>query len=140
MSNFRFYYPIQIRYADLDAQWHVNNARFLTILEQARLHYLLELGLWEGKSFLDLGVIIADIHIAYLSPIALLDEIRVGTRVARIGNKSMTFENEIQDGKDGSIKAKAEVVVVAYDFRSQQTQAVPAAWRKKISDYEGLRE
>ncbi|NMB61663.1 MAG: acyl-CoA thioesterase [Chloroflexi bacterium] len=138
MSNFRFYYPAQIRYADLDAQWHVNNARFLTILEQARLHYLLELGLWEGKSFLDLGVIIADIHIAYLAPIELLDEIKVGTRISRIGNKSMTFENEIQDCKDGSIKAKAEVVVVAYDFRSQQTKAVPLAWRKKISEYEGL--
>ena len=138
MSEFRFYYPVQIRYADLDAQWHVNNARFLTILEQARLHYLLELGLWEGKSFLDLGVIIADIHIAYLAPIELLDEIRVGTRIARIGNKSMTFENEIQDNKDGSVKARAEVVVVAYDFRSQKTKPVPQEWRKKISEYEGL--
>jgi acyl-CoA thioester hydrolase len=64
MSEFRFFYPVQIRYADLDAQWHVNNARFLTILEQARLSYIRQLGLWDGKSFLDLGLIVADVHIA----------------------------------------------------------------------------
>ncbi len=64
MSDFRFYYPVQVRYSDLDAQWHVNNARFLSIVESARLDYLRHLGLWDGSSFLDLGVIVADIHIA----------------------------------------------------------------------------
>lgn len=138
MADFRYFYPVQVRYSDLDAQWHVNNARFLTILEQARLHYLLDLGLWDGKSFLDLGVIIADIHIAYLAPIELLDEIKVGVRIARIGTKSMTFETAIQDMKTGESKATSEVVVVAYDFHTQQTIPVPESWRRKIQEFEGI--
>ena len=138
MSKFRFFYPVQIRYADLDAQWHVNNAHFLTILEQARLSYIRQLGLWDGKSFLDLGVIIADIHIAYKAPIALEDEIQVAIRVSHIGNKSMTMENEILDSKDGSLKAQAEVVLVTYDFRSKTTIPVPESWRKKIMEFEDL--
>ncbi|MHB8808180.1 MAG: acyl-CoA thioesterase [Anaerolineaceae bacterium] len=138
MSKFRFFYPVQIRYADLDAQWHVNNAHFLTILEQARLSYIRQLGLWDGKSFLDLGVIIADIHIAYKAPIALEDEIQVALRISHIGNKSMTMENEILNTKDRSLKAQAEVVLVTYDFHSKMTIPVPESWRKKIMEFEGL--
>ena len=138
MSEFRFFYPVQIRYADLDAQWHVNNARFLTILEQARLSYILQLGLWDGKCFLDLGVIVADIHIAYKAPIELEEKIEVALRVSHIGNKSITMENEIRGKQDGSLKAQAEVVLVAYDFRNKQTISVPENWRKKITEFEGL--
>jgi len=138
MSEFRFIYPVQIRYADLDAQWHVNNARFLSIMEQARLSYILQLGLWDGKSFLDLGVIVADIHIAYKAPIELEEKIEVALRVSRLGNKSITMENEIRNAQDHSIKAQAEVVLVAYDFRSKKTIPVPESWRKKITEFEGL--
>ncbi len=138
MSEFRFFYPVQIRYADLDAQWHVNNAKFLTILEQARLSYLLQLGLWNGKSFLDLGVIVADIHIAYKAPIELEEKIQVALRVSHIGNKSITMETEIRGMQDDSLKAQSEVVLVAYDFRSKQTISVPENWRKKITEFEGL--
>ena len=60
MSTFHFIYPIQIRYGDLDPQWHVNNARFVTYLEQSRFAYLVELGLFDGKGFFDLGLIVAD--------------------------------------------------------------------------------
>jgi acyl-CoA thioester hydrolase len=116
----------------------VNNAHFLTILEQARLSYIRQLGLWDGKSFLDLGVIVADIHIAYTAPIELEDEIRVAVRISHIGTKSMIFENEIQDMKDRSVKARAEIVIVAYDFRTKSTIPVPEAWRKKIMEFEGL--
>lgn len=138
MSEFRFFYPVQIRYADLDAQWHVNNARFLTILEQARLSYIRQLDLWDGKSFLDLGLIVADVHIAYKAPIELEEEVQVALRVDRIGNKSMTMINEIRNAKDGSLKAQAEVVMVTYDFHSKATIPVPESWRKTITEFEGL--
>jgi len=137
MSKFRFYYPVQVRYSDLDAQWHVNNARFLTLLEEARLHYLLDLGLWDGNSFLDLGVIVADIHITYIAPIKLDEEIKIGMRVARIGNKSITIENEILGSLD-DLKARAEVIWVTYDFKEQRSIPVPEKWRKAIQEYEGL--
>ena len=137
MSKFRFYYPVQVRYSDLDAQWHVNNARFLTLLEEARLHYLLDLGLWDGNSFLDLGVIVADIHITYNAPIKLDEEIKIGMRVARIGNKSITIENEILGSLD-DLKARAEVIWVTYDFKEQRSIPVPEKWRKAIQEYEGL--
>ena len=89
MSEFKFYFPIQVRYGDLDPQWHVNNAKFLTYFEQARFGYLVELNLWDGKSFMDLGLIVADVHISYKAPIVLGQKVRVGVRVSKIGNKSL---------------------------------------------------
>jgi len=95
MSTFNFHYPLQVRYGDLDAQWHVNNASFLVFLEQARFSYLVALHLFNGVDFFDVGLIVADAHIAYVAPIDLLQKIRVDVRVSRIGNKSLTFEYQI---------------------------------------------
>ncbi|MDT8899205.1 MAG: acyl-CoA thioesterase [Thermanaerothrix sp.] len=136
--DFRFYYPIQVRYGDLDPQWHVNNARFLTYLEQARLAYLIHLGLFDGHSFLDLGLIVADIHIAYRAPIALMEELRVGVKTVHLGNKSLKMVYVIENPATGQIKAQAEVVMVAYDYHSQTSIPLSRHWRETIAAFEGI--
>ena len=138
MSDFKFYVPVKVRYSDLDPQWHVNNTRYMSYTEEARLAYLMELGLFDGKSFLDLQMIIADIHIAYVAPIMLGQNVRVGTRTACIGNKSITFDYVIEDADSGELFARAEVVGVTYDYRSQSTIPVPDEWRRIIANYEGV--
>ena len=97
MKTFNYSIPIDIRYGDLDPQWHVNNSRFLTFLEHARLSYLIHLGLFDGENFFDFNLIVADIHIAYLAPIQLTQKVAVYMRCERIGNKSLTFVYEIRD-------------------------------------------
>jgi len=140
MSTFHFIYPIQIRYGDLDPQWHVNNARFVTYLEQARFAYLVELGLFDGKGFFDLGLIVADVHLVYLMQIELRQNIQVALRVSRIGNKSMVFEHQIQDQDTGDILATGEIVMVAYDYHAHKTIPVPDHWREKIKQFEQWEE
>lgn len=137
-ATFKFYIPVEVRYSDLDPQWHVNNTRYLVYMEQARLEYLKQLELFDGQSFLDLKLIIADVHVAYLAPILLGQHVRVGTRAARIGNKSITFEYRLEDADSGQLLATGEVVGVTYDYHSHQTLPVPADWRRKISAFEGV--
>ncbi len=136
MTGYRFNIPIKVRYSDIDAQWHVNHTRFLIFIEQARLEYLQHLGLFDGKSFLDLRVIIADVHVSYIEPIVLGQKVRVGTRTAKIGNKSITFEYILEDADSRKIFAKGEVICVAYNFRNQKTVPVPPEWRNKIAEFE----
>jgi acyl-CoA thioester hydrolase len=138
MADFKFYIPIKVRYGDLDAQWHVNHTRFLTYMEQARMEYVMNLGLFDFKSFLDLRAIIADVHITYFAPILLGQNIRVGTRTAKIGTKSLTYEYVIEDTDNGNLLAKAEIISVAYNFREQKSIPVPEEWRKRISEFEGI--
>ncbi len=136
--DFRLYCPIQVRYGDLDPQGHVNNARYLTYTEQARVNYLVELGLWDGSSYLDLGIIVADVHMSFLAPILISQAIQVGARVTRIGNKSIHFEYQIEDEDTGQVMARGESVMVTFDYRAGTSIPVPPAWREKISAFEGL--
>lgn len=138
MDSFRFYHPIEVRYGDLDPQGHVNNARYLTFLEQARIAYVKKLGLWSGGSFLDLGVILADVHIAFLKPIIFGEDVQVGVRFTRLGNKSMHVDQSIKNPKKSREFAKATIVLVTYDYHKQQTVPIPEHWRRMISEFESI--
>jgi acyl-CoA thioester hydrolase len=138
MNPFNLYIPILVRYGDLDPQWHVNNSRFVTFIEQARFEYLLKAGLWDGKDFFDIGLIVADQHISYVGQIFMTQKIRVGVKVSRIGNKSLTFEYAIEDQDTGQVLAKAETIMVAYDYYNHTSKPVSAEWRQKINSFEGI--
>jgi acyl-CoA thioester hydrolase len=137
MSKFNFFLPVQVRYGDVDTQWHVNNTKFINYIEQGRFAYIMNLDLFDGKSFLDLGLIVADVHMAYLAPIELGQNIQVAVRVAHIGNKSLRFEYEIQDMDTGKSIATAETIMVSFDYHTHSSKPVPEDWRKKISAFEG---
>lgn len=138
MSEFRFYIPIQLRYGDLDPQWHINNARFLSYMEHARFSYLLHLGLFEGNNFLEFPLIVADIHIAFLAPIEYNEPVQVGTRVSRLGNKSLTMESVIENTTTGEVKARAEYIMVTFDYYQKKSVSVWPEWRQKIATFEGI--
>lgn len=140
MADYHFHHPIEVRYGDLDPQGHVNNAKHLTYFEQARVAYMIELGLFTtDQSFMEIGVILADIHITYLAPIHFGERIKVGVRAAKLGNKSMTWEQNIVDVRTGKELARGEVVMVTYDYKEQKTIHIPHEWREKIKKFEGLK-
>ena len=138
MSDFHFHHPVEVRYGDLDPQGHVNNAKHLTYFEQARIAYMIELGLFtKDQSFMEIGVIIADIHITYLEPVYFGQKIQVGVHVARLGHKSMTWEQNLVESDSGKVLSKGELVLVTYDYGSGQTIPIPQNWREKIMAFEG---
>jgi acyl-CoA thioester hydrolase len=140
MSDYRFYYPVEVRYGDLDPQGHVNNAKHLTYFEQARIHYMIELGLFtRDQSFMQIGVIVADVHITYREPIYFGQNIKVGVHAAKLGSKSMTWEQNIVDAGTGRELARGEVIIVTYDYKDEKTIPVPQEWRQRITAFEGLK-
>ena len=140
MSDYRFYHPVEVRYGDLDPQGHVNNAKHLTYFEQARIHYMIELGLFtRDQSFMQIGVIVADVHITYLQPIHFGQNIKVGVHAARLGSKSMTWEQNVIDGDTERELARGEVIIVTYDYKDEKTIPVPQEWRERITAFEGLK-
>jgi acyl-CoA thioester hydrolase len=138
MPNFRYFYPITVRYGDLDPQGHVNNAGFITYLEQARVSYIRHLGLWDGQSFLEIGFILARVEMDYKAPILMTDAVEVGVRVSRLGNKSLDMEYLIREPATGQIFAEGKTVQVAYDYQSGKTISLQDIWREVILDYEDL--
>jgi acyl-CoA thioester hydrolase len=137
MRRFKFTYPISVRYSDLDPQWHVNNGRFLTYCETARLHYIRNLGLFDGRNFNDLPFIVADVHVSFKQPIEPDDEVVVSMGVTKIGNKSVQMEYDITTPDGSRCYATAETVMVAYDYHEKKSIPVSAELRKRIGDFEG---
>lgn len=138
MSKFHFYTPIEIRYGDLDPQGHVNNAKYFTYVEQARIQYLRHLNLWKGGSFLEIGVILAEVKLTFHASIQYGQHIQVGVKVTHLGNKSMNVEHLIEEAKTGQQMASGSSVLVAYDYRTDSSILIPPEWRQIITEFEGL--
>lgn len=138
MPEFNFYHPIEVRYGDLDPQGHVNNARFMTYMEQARIEYVRQSGLWESNSFQDIGIILADAQVTFHAPILYAQSVQVGVRVTRLGNKSMTMEYRIEETQTGQSFASGSTVIVTYDYHSERTIPIPDRWRQIIAEMEDL--
>jgi len=138
VPEFRFYHPVEVRYADIDAQRHVNNVAFFAYMESARARYLQHLGLWDGKDFLKIGIIVAEAACTYKAAIGYGQPLRVGVRTARLGNKSLELHYTIEDGETGQEMATGRTIQVAYDYHANQTIPVPDAWRRVIAAFEAL--
>jgi acyl-CoA thioester hydrolase len=137
MNDYRYFFPINVSYSDIDAQGHVNNTRYGTYIESARLAYLQHLGLWDGKDFQKLGVIVADVHITYLLPLFYGQQIEVGAHVSHIGGKSIKFEFIIRDVESKAICATAETINVGFDYTEEVSTRISNDWRSVISEFEG---
>ena len=112
-----FRHPTSVRFSDTDAMGHVNNARFLTYLEDARIA-LFRRFLEQGVSIIESGAIIARIEIDYVRPLLLRPEpVTVSVWVTAVGRSSFTLTYTIE--QDGAVAARAVSVVVSYDYAAE---------------------
>lgn len=123
---------ITVRFADIDAFNHVNNAKFITYLEHARMHFFDDVignVNWETEGF-----ILARAEVNYILPILLHDRIIVETRCTRVGNKSFDLSYRVIKTEDGNKieMANGLTVQVGYDYKSKRTIPITDEWRKKL--------
>ena len=139
MSEIKFFHPIEVRYGDLDPQGHLNNAKYLTYFEQARIRYFIELDLFQvGQSFMDVGVIMAEAGVTFHAPVEYGTPVKAGVKTSSLGNKSMRVEQNIVHAESGDVLASGYVILVTFDYHAQKTIPVPDEMREKISKFEGL--
>ena len=113
-----------VRYDDLDTYRHVNNKKFLSFMEDARIDYLQSVG-FEHHGLDEYGVVIARQTVDYWQAILFGDVVHVFTRCTRIGNKSMEFHHmlEVERGGERITAAGGVTVLVSIDPRSGETIA-----------------
>jgi acyl-CoA thioester hydrolase len=138
---FRHHTPMVIRYRDMDSLGHVNNAVYLTYLEQSRLNYFNEMKLWDGERS-DLGLIVARTTIDYKLPLTMNDGlVDVWARCSRLGSRSFDMSHEIRRTNDNVLAATGLIVVVVYNYEREESALIPDEWRQRLIDYEpGLEE
>ncbi len=98
--------PIEVRFADLDALAHVNNAIYLSYDEIGRTHYIRAIGAVIGGG----NLIMARAEVDFIKPIVMHQQVELQHRVVQVGNKS--FRTFSQLWADGVLAARTSVVVV----------------------------
>ena len=115
-----FRHRAQMRFSDTDMMGHVNHARFLGYLEDARIGLLRSAGA-RGADLSGGGVILARMEIDYVRPLMLRDEpVEVDVWVERIGTSSVTLGYRLC--QDGEVAARAASVLVAYDYSAGRSR------------------
>jgi acyl-CoA thioester hydrolase len=118
---------IEIRWSDVDAYRHVNNAVYATYLEECRDEWI-EAALGGVGDVCDF--VLARVAIDFRRELRLEDEeVLVSCRLERIGNASLTLHEEIRT-RDGDLAAEAETVLVARDRTSGRSRPLTDAERK----------
>ena len=137
-DNYNHKINVKVRFSDLDAMGHVNNASYLSYLEEARLAYYHHVMNMDTDN-LDFDAVVARIEIDYVDQIKLGDNVEIYTRTAKIGNKSSDVEHLIVVDKNGAkrIAAKAMTKLVSFDYKKGVSMPVPDDAKKTIKDFEG---
>jgi acyl-CoA thioester hydrolase len=129
MSNGDFVHVERVRFRDVDAMGHVNNAVFLTYLEQARVALFSEVG--AAIALDQTNMILARAEIDFRAPVRLGQEVEISVRTSRFGTKSFDLEYELR--VEGELVAEAKSVQVAYDYDRREAVPVPDEWREKLT-------
>ncbi|MEO6800232.1 MAG: thioesterase family protein [Rhodanobacter sp.] len=122
-----FIATLGVRWSDLDAFNHVNNSRFLTYLEEARLQWLQHVRDWFAG---DAMPVLAASELQYRRPIAWPATLHIELRCTRLGNSSMTIAHRMVDAGDAScLYSDGHVVMVWMDPATGKSAPLPASVR-----------
>ena len=134
-DEFRHRTRVEVRFRDLDAFGHVNNAVTTSYVEHGRIRYLRDVLGFSPVG--EMPMILAMIQVDYVTPIYFGEYVEVASRVDWIGTTSLAMSHRLSAGEDEHEVARATSVLVAYDYAESKPMPVPQEWRSTLTEYEG---
>jgi acyl-CoA thioester hydrolase len=131
-----------LRWSDVDAFGHVNNARFLTLYEEARVALMFVEARKAGVTGFEEGVVVSRHEVDYLLPVDYTDPVRIELWVAEIRPSRFTIAYELFHGgtaasaPSGVIASRARTVCVPFDLASGRPRRMSAAERKFLEPWQ----
>ena len=156
-DRFPCWYPVQIRFRDLDPLAHVNNTVYFTYFEEARSYYFDHLEAWlnewpsreehqEVESIVShpplnpriqtrpsgshYGLLVKEISCTFTLPLIRSDRVEVGVRVMHVGRTSFIMEHQIRDVNERErVFATGKSVMVWCNYRTGRPHPIPPSLR-----------
>lgn len=133
-KNRIFKFDIDVRFRDLDALGHVNNAVYFTYFEEGRKSFFDNL--YPERDLYDFRFILAHIRCDFIKQATLKDRLALHMTVGDIGRKSFKLYYELTNRNDNEIVfAKSESVQVCFDYKSNETIQVSDELKQQLSKY-----
>ena len=115
--------PMEVEFHDRDAMGHVNNVRYFTFMEAARVaffrHFL------DARRIHDLQMIAVEASCRFLSPVYWGEVLLVQVWIPRVGNTSFDFRYEMTERETGRQVARGKTVCVSWDYGCEAKMRVP---------------
>lgn len=129
--------PIKVRFSDLDIVGHLNNSRYQTYIEEARIAYFHDVVNHDKKS-LNFHSVVSKITIDFIKPIEFGDDITIYTRVFNINERSHEVHNLFvrRENEKTEIMATAQTLMAAFDYNTKQPSTYPSAYLEKVKQFE----
>lgn len=131
----RFIHEASVRWSDMDAYGHVNNARFLTLYEEARVAMFFVGARKHGLGSFEEGIVIARHEIDYLRPVNYGEPVRIEMWVSQLRAASFTVSYELFD--DGVLASRAKSVCAPYNLTLGHPRRLTDAERDFLHPYVG---
>jgi len=134
-ASFTFWTEERLRFADLDMVGHVNNNAIGVFLENGRVHLFVDGGEEMDKVADGTGHtwVVRRLEIDYVREIRFPGTVRVGTRVARIGNSSCTVRQGVF--VDGVNCVTATTIAVCFDPAARGSTPIPDPVRARLASH-----
>lgn len=116
---------VQVRFRDCDPYGHVNNAVYLTYLENARF------ALWRAQDVR--GVILARAEVDFRSQATYGDDLEVRVRLEGLGRSSFRYEYEVVDVPTQRVVLTAKTVQVHFNYDTQTPVEMSDGFRRRLT-------
>lgn len=135
LQEFKFRTAVNQRWSDMDEAGHVNNAVYLTYLEEVRVRYFHEATEWNWQED---GIILANVNMNYVRPLLYPETAFIYARVSKVGTKSfeMQYVITVEKGDTKELVAHGSSVQVMFDYKKNSSTQVPEYVRTKLSTFE----
>jgi len=130
--------PVSVRWGDMDSMGHVNNAKYFTYCESARMSYFAAVRMHEHREDERHGPALAAANLNFRRQVRYPADLEVATRVTEIGRSSFKMEYELlHRGTDDRV-ADGVGVIVWVDYSTGKSIPLPESLKEEIRRFEGL--
>ncbi|MEU3740130.1 MULTISPECIES: thioesterase family protein [unclassified Streptomyces] len=130
----RHIYSCPLRWSDMDAFGHVNNAVFLRYLEEARIDFMFRLAPGDGSPSFSGGSVVARHEIDYVRPLVHRHSpVTIESWVTKIGAASLTISYEVKDPEQ--VYVRASTIVVPFNLEAQRPRRITADEKAVLLTY-----
>ncbi|NNC96150.1 MAG: acyl-CoA thioesterase [Chitinophagales bacterium] len=136
LKSYKFKQKIAMRWGDQDELQHINNAVYLTYMEEYRIRYLMNAIHWSWEND---KLILARVTLDFINQLNYHDDNYIYIRCSYLGNKSFTLDYIITDEKsDIVIISKGTTVMVTFDYDSNRSIPIREDLKQRFIDYEPI--
>lgn len=123
---------IKVRGYHLDVYQHVNNARYLEFLEEARWEWLEEAEAFHWLLEQILAFVVVNININYRRPAVLGDVLVIDSEITQLNSKSGIIAQRVLLAGQETVVADAALTFVCIDLRTQKAVALEGELRERL--------